>query len=220
MSNYVTSLIYGRFPHGGSRFVVMLAFADAANDAGGNLWMGYDYLAAKCRMSKRQAIRVVEELKSEGWIEEHGDQARGRKIRTDRFTINLEKVTNCHPLLAAASKKKVTSGAKKSDIFARKSDTISPESKAQSQIGPEPYNHIEPGAPSGRPVDNSEPGKPPKQGTLEYSILNQRRFIQQLKKGCPYPEAIEEQEKVLAALLERQQQENAQSELFNDSKGN
>lgn len=55
----------------GTDLLVLLCLADHANDDG-ICWPAYDRLAARARCSRRQAIRCVENLIAEGWVDRVG----------------------------------------------------------------------------------------------------------------------------------------------------
>ena len=158
MSNRIVGLIYDRFPGRGAPFQVMLALADIGDDFGRNIWCGNDYLAAKCRLSKRQLIRVIKELKDDGWIVEADEEVRGRPVKSDRFIVNVAKVSRCHLLLPGRPNQvpvfdddgKVTFAPPKGDKNVAKGDTKNPESAPDRQNPPEPYNHLTMEPPPGR----------------------------------------------------------------------
>lgn len=52
--------------HRGSHLLMMLAIADNYNDKRGCAFPGYDYLAKKCKCSRRQAIRLIQDLEKSG----------------------------------------------------------------------------------------------------------------------------------------------------------
>lgn len=69
MSIKVASLVrkYGPLNHGD--FVVLLALADHANDAGGECWPSVKTIAMEMRIGKRSVIRSLKTLATDGWIE-------------------------------------------------------------------------------------------------------------------------------------------------------
>ncbi len=89
----VMSLIFDRFPFGGSRFICILAMADWCDDKGGNLYPSIPALAAKMRVSRSQAQRVLHELLPEDnaaealglwWIKVVGNEQGGAPGSTRR----------------------------------------------------------------------------------------------------------------------------------------
>lgn len=168
MSLKLINLVWDRFPAGGSKLVIMQALADIGNDQGSNIWPGADFLAVKARMSPRQTDRVVKELAAEGWIKKIDEQIPGRKIRPDRYLLNVQKLSDCPPLLY---KKGGHSASENQTSSAGKVDTKIPESALPSQSAVEPFNRI---------------NREPRPDTIDGKILNQRRFITQLETGPDY----------------------------------
>lgn len=67
----------------------LLTLADRADDSGGQLWPSMDYLAARASIKKRQAQRLMKELKIMGVIEvlKHN---RGGRARTPHYLLHIE----------------------------------------------------------------------------------------------------------------------------------
>lgn len=92
MSIRVASLVWDRFPFGGSQLLVMLAFADWGDDDGRNIYPSIAKIASKIRLSSPQARRLVHELIDMGWISVVGNDFGGAPGSTRRYQLNLEKL--------------------------------------------------------------------------------------------------------------------------------
>ncbi len=138
MTLHVLDTVWRHYPDGGSKLIVMLALADyAGRDDGSQIYPSIDKLARKCRMSRRQVIRIVKELI--GTPDNPGDfleletpaNQGGRRrsnlyrIRVDRLKslpdITLETVSNCH-----------WSEGENSDKFSGNRDILTPETVTNS----------------------------------------------------------------------------------------
>jgi hypothetical protein len=94
MSIKVMSLVWDAFPGaGGSELLVLLALADRANDEG-LCWPGITEIAAKTRISRSQARRVVHRLIDDGYVRVVGNANGGwHKEDTRRYLIILDAMT-------------------------------------------------------------------------------------------------------------------------------
>lgn len=72
----------------GTDLLVLLCLADHANDDG-LCWPSYDRLALRARCTRRQAIRCLERLISDGWVTRHGRKPVGRGGYVNIFRIGL-----------------------------------------------------------------------------------------------------------------------------------
>lgn len=90
------SIVWSRYPGGGSKLLTMLALADFGDDHGERIYPSMDTLALKCRMSERQIRRIVAELVSDGFLTLE-QKSTGGKAKTNRYSINLKTLSNCHP---------------------------------------------------------------------------------------------------------------------------
>ena len=177
MSLRVITIVWDRFPHGGSKLLAMLALADWCNDEGRRLYPSKAALAAKIRMSERQATRLIQWLEEKDWLEIEHAGGRGRG-QTNRYRIKLETLTNC-PVIRPAepvdnSELRVTNCSVRVTPVSSKGDI------AMSYEPLEPlYNRKEP-----------EP------------VLAQRAFLKSLlEMPNPAPTLIAEAEKNLEELL-------------------
>jgi hypothetical protein len=92
MSIKVMSLVWEKFPEGGSDMLVMLAMADWCNDEGLSLHPSHAAVAKKCRMSRVQAQRIVKSLVDNGWLDVIGNQFGGAPGTTKKYRLNVEKL--------------------------------------------------------------------------------------------------------------------------------
>lgn len=97
MSIKVMTLVWDRFPEGGSKQVVMLALADWCNDDGGSLYPSIEAVAGKARLSDKQARRIMHELQDEGYLVVVGN-ARGGRIGSyglsKHYVLNVAKLAS------------------------------------------------------------------------------------------------------------------------------
>lgn len=119
MSIRVMTIVWDRYPEGGSKLLTMLALADWGDDDGRRVYPSMGTLAAKIRMSKRQAVRVVHYLIETGYLELLNPENSGGRAKTNQYRIRLETLSNCHPLVSERvtdSTERVTSDTQKDDI--------------------------------------------------------------------------------------------------------
>ncbi len=92
MSNYVHSELWRRCPVGGTKLLILHALADWADDDGSNVFPSTRTIAAKCRLSRSQTLKQLQQLVAEGLltIEERG--IGGNPMNTTRYVINVERL--------------------------------------------------------------------------------------------------------------------------------
>ena len=76
MSITLMSQVWAHSPHKGTELLMLLALADHANDDG-QCWPSLPRLAAKCRIKKRQAIKIIQKLEADGTLQIERGQGRG-----------------------------------------------------------------------------------------------------------------------------------------------
>ena len=89
MSIKIMNAVWADGPEDHAGLLVLLAMADIADDAG-KLWPSVATIAAKARMSERNARRVIRALEVDGWIST--TISRGRN-NTSTYVINADKIT-------------------------------------------------------------------------------------------------------------------------------
>jgi hypothetical protein len=89
MSLKVLTIVWDRYPEGGSKLLTMLALADWADDDGGRIYPSMATLAAKIRMSERHAIRVMHYLVEKNYLELLTPDNKGGSKRSNRYRIKL-----------------------------------------------------------------------------------------------------------------------------------
>ncbi len=82
------TMVWDRFPKGGSKLLTMLALADWCDDSGGRLFPSHEGVAAKIRMSKRQAQRLLEWLIKHEFVKNLTPDNAGGK--TNQYLIRLD----------------------------------------------------------------------------------------------------------------------------------
>lgn len=92
MSIKVSSLVWDKWPSGGSEMLCMLALADWCNDEGGSLYPSMATLAKKMRVSERQAQRVMRSLMNKGFISVVGNANGGAPGTTRQYHLDVEKI--------------------------------------------------------------------------------------------------------------------------------
>lgn len=86
------SAVWDTYPGGGSDLLALLALADWSDDQG-RCFPGISAIAAKTRLSRSQAQRVVHRLIDEGVVSVTGNHNGGVPGATRRYQIKLEKLT-------------------------------------------------------------------------------------------------------------------------------
>lgn len=102
MSVRVMTLVWDRFPRGGSEMLVMLAMADWCNDRGLSLHPSNDAVSRKCRISVSQVQRVIRALVTEGWLQVIGNVFGGPPGATKQYRLCLEKLSSLEPFTGSA----------------------------------------------------------------------------------------------------------------------
>jgi len=89
MSHKVSELVWKHFGDGGSKKLVMLHLADHCDNTGGKLYPSIQTVARDCRMSEKQARRIVHTLINAGYLEvvsEVPGKVRHYRLRIDQLT--------------------------------------------------------------------------------------------------------------------------------------
>lgn len=97
MSAYLTGLVWRCGCYDSGTLLVFLALADWANDDGQRIFPHLEQLAKKARLSVRQSQRALRELEDDEMIMAVKNATGGRGNRKE-YNINVERVSNCHPL--------------------------------------------------------------------------------------------------------------------------
>lgn len=168
MSLRVLTIVWDRFPEGGSKLLAMLALADWAGDDGGRIYPSVATLAAKIRMSERHTKRLLDELIGDNWIELISKENKGGRKRSNRYRVNLKTLTSCHSLVR--------------ETLTFEPETLTPVS-GNSDI-----------AMSDEPLEPLYKPLPADSVELKSKIFNQKRFLETLKKsGAAEGEVAEHQ---------------------------
>ena len=94
MSIKVSSLVWDKWPNGGSEMLCMLALADWCNDEGGSLYPSIRTLSKKMRVSESQARRVLHKLIKDGFVNVVGNENGGSPGTTRQYHLNVPKITS------------------------------------------------------------------------------------------------------------------------------
>lgn len=89
MSIKIMNAVWLDGPDDHAGLLVLLAMADIAGDDG-ILWPSVATIAAKARMSERNARRVIRILEDDGWLQTNVNRGRNR---TSTYRINTDKIT-------------------------------------------------------------------------------------------------------------------------------
>lgn len=89
MSIKISSLVRKYGPMNHSNFVVLLALADHANDAGMECWPSVKLIAFEMRIGKSSVLRSLKTLASDGWI---SVMRKSRDHKGNSYRIALEKL--------------------------------------------------------------------------------------------------------------------------------
>lgn len=92
MSIKVSSLIWDKWPNGGSEMLCVLALSDWCNDEGGSLYPSINTLARKMRVSDRQAQRILHGLIDQGFVSVIGNKHGGAPGSTRQYHLNVPKI--------------------------------------------------------------------------------------------------------------------------------
>lgn len=125
MSVRVMTLVWDRFPRGGSEMLVMLAMADWCNDRGLSLHPSNDAVSRKCRISVSQVQRVIRALVTEGWLQVIGNVFGGPPGATKQYRLCLEKLSSLEPFTGSAD-------ATRQDTDTGSADAIRPDTDTGS----------------------------------------------------------------------------------------
>jgi len=175
MSLRVITIVWDRYPEGGSKLLAMVALADWAGDDGGRLYPSVAGLAAKIRMSERQTKRILEGLINDGYLELLTKGNAGGRRKSNRYRIKLETLTNC-PVIRGETQ----------PFDAPNHDNLS----INSDI-----------AMSDEPLEPIKPLLTPRPGSIDAKIDNQRRFIETLRRGRATEAELQTHADYLEALI-------------------
>ncbi len=92
MSIRVMTLVWDGFPAGGSDLLAMLALADWSDD-NGRCFPSMSSIAAKTRLSRSQAQRIVHGLIDSGFVQVVGNELGGAPGTTRHYRIALSRLT-------------------------------------------------------------------------------------------------------------------------------
>lgn len=87
MSIRLMTMIFDRYPEGGSEMLLALAMADHASDDGTRIWPSVDELARKTRQSRRTVQRQIGKMVASGWLE-LVSAATGRRGSTNEYRVS------------------------------------------------------------------------------------------------------------------------------------
>ena len=93
MSIQVTREVWARFREGGTPKLIMLAFADWADNMGGRIFPSIRALAEKVCCSESQARRSLHVLIDRGFVEVVGNHGGGKPGTTRHYRIVIERLT-------------------------------------------------------------------------------------------------------------------------------
>lgn len=93
MSIKAMTLVWERFPRGGSDMLVALALADWCNDQGVSLHPSIRAIAGKCRLSESQARRIVHQMLDDGMLEIVGNKFGGAPGASRQYRFRLDLLT-------------------------------------------------------------------------------------------------------------------------------
>ncbi len=74
MSIRVMTMVFDRYPVGGSERLLALAMADHARDDGTRIWPSLDELARKTMQSRSTVQRQISKMLASGWLERVSDR--------------------------------------------------------------------------------------------------------------------------------------------------
>lgn len=92
MSIKVSSLVWDKFPKGGSEMLCMLAMADWSNDSGESIHPSIAALSRKMRVSESQARRTVHKLIGEGYLSVIGNHGGGAPGSTRQYKLHIDRL--------------------------------------------------------------------------------------------------------------------------------
>ena len=103
MSIRIMTLVWDKFPAAGSELLAMLALADWAGDDGGSLYPSMAAVAAKIRLSEKQARRIVQSFVKDGYLTVVGNENGGAPGSTKQFRFNVAKLASLPDLPSKTS---------------------------------------------------------------------------------------------------------------------
>ena len=86
MSIRLMTMVFDRYPEGGSEMLLALAMVDHARDDGTSIWPSVDELARKTRQSRRTVQRQIAKMVASGWLEQVR-AATGRRGLTNEYRV-------------------------------------------------------------------------------------------------------------------------------------
>lgn len=86
MSIRLMTMVFDRYPEGGSEMLLALALADHAHDDGTRIWPSVGELARKTRQSTRTVQRQLQKMVASGWLE-MVSTATGRRGSTNEYRV-------------------------------------------------------------------------------------------------------------------------------------
>ena len=92
MSIKLMTMVWEKFPASGSELLAMLALTDWAADDGGSVYPSMAAVAAKIRLSEKQARRIVQGFVADGYLILVGNEHGGAPGATKQFRINVGKL--------------------------------------------------------------------------------------------------------------------------------
>lgn len=81
------TMVFDRYPEGGSEMLLALAMVDHARDDGTSIWPSVDELARKTRQSRRTVQRQIAKMVASGWLEQVR-AATGRRGLTNEYRVS------------------------------------------------------------------------------------------------------------------------------------
>ncbi len=100
MSIKLMTLVWDKLPVSGSELLAMLALADWAADDGGSLYPSMAAVAAKIRLSEKQARRITQGFVRDGFLQVVGNEHGGAPGTTKQFRLNVKKLASLPDLPA------------------------------------------------------------------------------------------------------------------------
>ncbi len=129
------SLVWDDTKFKGTELLCLLTLADHANDDG-VCWPSYDRIARRARCSRRQAMRCVEHLKSEGWITVIGKKPTDKGQFVNLYRIHLKGGDMASPAKGKGGDKNWVGGDKNGKKVVT---PMSPKSSGESPIEQGPW---------------------------------------------------------------------------------
>lgn len=92
MSIKLMSLVWDKYPGGGSELIVFLKLADWAHDNGDHIFPSVSIVGEFSRLQTAQARRRIHSLRDDGWIEPVKNELGGKPGTTTHYRINVKKL--------------------------------------------------------------------------------------------------------------------------------